>query len=170
MQKLCLQQRRHLADLVEQDCPFITEFEFAGLGMSGASERSGFVSEKFAFEKVSRDCRAVHFKKRTVGPWRKLMNKPSEHFLAGPAFTQQKHRNFDVRDQRRLRANLLHCRTRRHEKYVVAKFLDFARVSLTLGRAYTLPNYRIELSFLKWFGLIIDRTQAHRLDHFARVT
>src|ERR1700688_1868018 len=100
---------------------------------------------------------------------RKFVNKTSEHFLARPTLTQQKHWDFDIRNQRRLRANLLHRRTSRNKKYVVAKFFDFAGVALTLRRANALPNDRIEFGLLKRLGQIIHSPQPHGLHHLARV-
>ncbi len=63
VKQLCLQQRRHLADFVEQDCPFVAEFELAGLGMRGAGEGSRLVSKQFAFQEVGGNGGAIHFEK-----------------------------------------------------------------------------------------------------------
>ena len=45
MQKLRLQKRGHLADFVQQDRSLVAEFELARLGMGGAGESAGFVTE-----------------------------------------------------------------------------------------------------------------------------
>src|SRR3979409_1264233 len=48
VQQLGRQERRHFADLVEQDGPLVTEFKLAGLRVGRACKGSRFVSEQFA--------------------------------------------------------------------------------------------------------------------------
>ena len=169
VQQLGLQTRRHFADFVKQDGAFVAKFELARLGVGGAGESSGFVPKQFAFQQIGGHRRAVHFEESAVGARGELVDQARQHFLAGTAFPQQKDGDFDVGDQRRLRTNFLHRRAGSDEEYIVAKFFDFARIALTFGRADALSNDRVKFGFLEGLGEIIDRPQAHRLHHLARV-
>ena len=63
-QELHLYGRWHVSNFVEEKRAFIGEFEFSWLAGGGAGERSFFVAEEFALQKIFRDCRAVDFDKR----------------------------------------------------------------------------------------------------------
>ncbi len=169
VQQLGLQQRRHLANFIEQDRPFVAEFEFAGLGVRGAGESSGFITEQFAFEQVGGHSRAIHFEEGAVGARRELVDQAGEHFLAGTALTKQKHRNVDVSDESGLRANLFHRGAGSDEEHVVAKFFDLAGVALIFGGADALPDHGVEFGFLEGLGQIVDGAEAHGLHNFSRV-
>ncbi len=104
-----------------------------------------------------------------MGARRKFVDQARQHFLAGATLTEQEDRDVNVGDECGLRANLLHCRAGSDEEHVVAKFFDFARIALTLGRADALSNDRVEFRFLERLGQIIDRPEAHGLHDFASV-
>ncbi len=127
MQQLGLQQRRHLANFVEQDRALVAEFKLAGLGVGCAGKRASLVTEQLAFQQIAGNGGAIHFQKSAMGARRKLVNQPRYNFLAGAAFTQHEDGNIHVGDQRGLGSNLAHGRTGRHEKYVVVKLFYFAR-------------------------------------------
>ena len=129
VQKFCLQERRHLANFVEQDRSPVAQFELAGLGVVRSGEGALLVSEQFALQKVGGNGGAIHFQERAMGARRKLVDQASENFLAGAALAQQQHGNIDVRHQRGLRTNLAHLRAGGDEENVVGKLFDFAAVS-----------------------------------------
>ena len=168
VQQLGLQQRRHLANFVEQDRAFVAQLEFARLGMVGAGKRAGFVTEQLALQQIGGHGRAIHLQESAMSARRQLVNQPRHYFLAGSAFSQHQYRNIHIGDQRRLRANLAHGRAGGHEKYVVVKLFDFAgKVLLVL--AQTLINDRIQFSLLERFGQVIVRAQADGLHHLAGI-
>ncbi len=60
LQKLCLQRRRHVADLVEEQRALARPLGIAEVALLGSGEGALLVAEDFTFEKLRRDCRAVH--------------------------------------------------------------------------------------------------------------
>ena len=97
------------------------------------------------------------------------MNQARQNFLARAAFAQQQNRNVNVRDQRGLRTDLLHCGAGGHEEHVVAKLFHFSRIAFILRGADALGDDGVEFGFLEWLGQVVGRAQAHGLHHFARV-
>ena len=79
--------------------------------------------QQFAFQQISRYCRAIYFQKCSVSTRRKLMYQPGRDFFACAALTQQENRNIDIRDERRLRADRPHRRTGSDKKHVICQAL-----------------------------------------------
>ncbi len=168
MEKFRLQERRHLADFVEQNRSPVAQFELAGLGVIGSGESALLVAEQFALEQIGGDGRAIDLEEGAVGARRKLVNQASEDFFAGAALAQQEHGNVDIGDQCRLRADLAHLRAGRDEKDVVGEFFDFSAVGL-FSLAEAEIDDRVEFRFLKRLGEVVQGPQLHGMDNLARV-
>ena len=127
VQQFRLQQRRHLADLVEQNRALVAELEFARLGVVRASEGARLVAEQFALQQVGGNGGAVHLEEGAMRARGKLVDQARQNFLAGPALAQQQHGDVDIRDQRGLRADLAHRRAGRDEETRRRKVLPLRR-------------------------------------------
>src|ERR1022692_3104691 len=75
------------ADFVQEQCALMRHLEQPRLGVVGSAERPALVSEEFAFKQVLWQCRATQVHPWALGSWRKMMDRASHQFLAGPALT-----------------------------------------------------------------------------------
>src|SRR5207302_4771766 len=85
-QQLDLRRRRHLADLVEKQCPAIRQLEAARAPLGRAGERAFLVAEDLALEQRLGNRRAVDRDERKRRPRAELMNRLRDELLAGPRF------------------------------------------------------------------------------------
>ena len=67
VQEFRLQERRHLADFVEQNRSPVAQFEFARLGVGRAGEGALLVAEQFALEQVGGNRGAIDLEERAMG-------------------------------------------------------------------------------------------------------
>jgi hypothetical protein len=80
-----LKRRGHVADFVQEKRAFLALLEFADAPPRGARERTGLVSEEFAFQKLFRDRRTVDGQKRFVCPCAMRIQGACDKFLSRAA-------------------------------------------------------------------------------------
>ena len=93
-----LNRNREFTDFVQKDSPAVGIFDLTGLSFICACEGPFFVAEEFAFEELLRNGRAVDRNKRLIGPWRFIMDRPGDEFLAGAALSGNKHARVALRN------------------------------------------------------------------------
>ena len=89
--------RRHLADLVQQDCAFVGKLELSRLLVERTCKCAPLVAEQFRLQQVVRQRCAVHLDERLVMPRRIRMDKSRQHFFADTRFTANQYRNIRIR-------------------------------------------------------------------------
>ena len=93
--------------------------------MRSSGKSSGLVAEKFTLQQICGNGGTVDFQKGSMGARRKFVDQFRHHFLTGAAFAKHQYRNIHIGDQRGLRTQLAHDRTRGHEKDLIANIFDF---------------------------------------------
>src|ERR1019366_7278666 len=83
----------HLTNLVEQQCPFFSQFETSGASLNGSSERSFFVAEDLALDQRLRDGGAVDCNKWLVSAGTQVVQAARNQFLAGTALAGNRNRD-----------------------------------------------------------------------------
>ena len=91
-QKLRLNRRAHLADLVKKQRTLMGCLKLAGLAIGGAGEGALLVPEEFAFQKRLRQGCAVHADERCRPPSARIVDRSCDKLLAGAALTTDQHR------------------------------------------------------------------------------
>src|SRR6202050_4531424 len=102
-------------------------FHASGLRVVRTGKRALLVSKQFTFEQGSGDRGTIHFHERTFAPWRTVMNKSRQDFLAGSALAQNQDRNIQAGGATNFLLDCLH-RFRRPEVNMVGGKFD--RMSL----------------------------------------
>src|SRR5207245_6535351 len=128
----------------------------------------GYITEQCTLHQVRRNGGAMDVLTCAVSAWRKLMDEPGHHFLAGTTLAQHEHRNVNVGNQRGLRPQLTHDGTGSHEESLVTDVFDFTGVILLI-RTEALVYDCIKFSFLERFGNVVSRPEANRLHHLLSV-
>ena len=82
-QQLGLQERRHLADLVEHQRAAARQLEQADLVLQRAGERALLVAEELRLDQVLRNRRAVDLDERALGAQAAQVQRVGDQFLAG---------------------------------------------------------------------------------------
>src|SRR5487761_66292 len=167
-QQLHLNRRRHVADFVKKQRAFVGEFEFPGLAGGRAGERSLFVSEKLAFEKVFRNGCAVDFDKRTGSATGMLVNGARDQIFSAAAFTAEQDsgiRRCDALDQSQYS---LHFFAFRDDIGIfIALAEGFAKRAILFAQLVgiqLLTNDERHLRQRKWLQHVIARAHLHRFD------
>src|SRR5258708_37451557 len=83
-QQLWLQFQRYISNFIEEQRATIRQRKAADVRTNGTRESPAFMSEEFAFEKTSRQCRAVHLDEIPAAARAELVNRPRDDFLARP--------------------------------------------------------------------------------------
>ena len=117
-------------------------FKAAVLQLIGPGKRAAFVSEQFAFEKLSGNSRRVDRHERGSATKAVLMQRTGNHFLAGTRFARQKHRDVTMRQ------------TADRSKH----FLHGTRLSDDFGS--TLCSFVIQVACVRTFGHCTFLTRA----------
>src|SRR6266852_6586913 len=81
-QQFGLQAWWNIAHLVQEQRPFVGQYETANLLRYGSGERASLVAKKLAFQQIERNGRAIQFNE-----W---ASAPRAQLLAGPCFPQDK--------------------------------------------------------------------------------
>ena len=90
-QKLGLEGRGNLADLVEENRALVGEFESPLARADGAGEGSLFMTEQFGLKDRFRQRRAIYLHEGSLGAGRQLVDCLGDQFLAGSGFAAQQH-------------------------------------------------------------------------------
>ena len=90
-----LGDERHVANLVEEECPVVGEFKATGLAIVRAGERTFLVAEDFRFEQRVWQRRTIDRLEIPGTAPAQLVNHPRHDFLAGAGGSENQHR--DVR-------------------------------------------------------------------------
>ena len=91
-QQLGLQQRRQLADFVEEEGPAIGHFEQALLHLLGIGERALLVPEELGFHQRFRDRRAVNGDEWPLLPGALVMDRLGDQIFSSAAFALDQNR------------------------------------------------------------------------------
>jgi hypothetical protein len=76
---------RHVADFVEENRAVVALLEFADALVGRAGERTFFVAEQFAFQKLLGNRGAIHREERLFAAVAVMINRAGDKFLAGAA-------------------------------------------------------------------------------------
>ena len=87
-----LRVQRHVADLVEEQCPALRLLEPPRRPRRGPGERAALVAEQLALDQLARDRRHVDRNERRAPPRPHVVDRARDQFLAGPAFAEDHHR------------------------------------------------------------------------------
>ena len=88
-EKFDLDGGRHVSDFIKEERAFVGEFEFARLAGGGSGERSFFVAEKFALQKIFRDGGAVDLDEGPGSAPRLFVDGAGNEVFAHSAFSAQ---------------------------------------------------------------------------------
>src|SRR6266478_3995755 len=93
-QKLGLERRREVCNLVEKHSTVICCFQSSGFVLESPCERASHMAEKLTLEEMLGKGRAIDYDKRTCAAGAPLMDLPCEDILARTAFTDKKDGGF----------------------------------------------------------------------------
>src|SRR5439155_22995746 len=82
---------RNIADLVQEERPFVGQLEPADFLGDRAGERAFLVSEQLAFEQIERDGRAIQLDERATAPRAQSVNRTRDQLLAGARLAVDEH-------------------------------------------------------------------------------
>ena len=102
-------------------------FHASGLRVVCTGKCALLESKQFTFEQGSRDRGTIHFHERSATPWRTVMNKSRQDFLACSGLAQNENRNIQAGGATNFLLDCLH-RLRRPEVNMVGGKFD--RMSL----------------------------------------
>src|SRR5262249_27899517 len=111
-QQLCLQLRREIADLVEEQRAPMRQLETALAQRHRAGERAAFVTEQLALDECRRQCCAVHDDEHRRPSLASTMDRPCKQLLPRTGLTEQQHRAVRRRDPLDARQSLAKALTR----------------------------------------------------------
>src|SRR5262249_35670376 len=89
--QLNLQCGTHVPNLIQEDCAFVSLFEFADAQLMRACEGSFNVAEKLAFEQRLRNSSAVDAHNLLVPSMAVKVNRLRDQLLAGARLTNYQH-------------------------------------------------------------------------------
>ena len=84
--------QRQVADLVQEQRATVCGLKSSDSLRDRACECSTFVTEQFAFEQARRNRGAIDRNESLLPPRAGVMNRPRNHFFAGPRLAEQQHR------------------------------------------------------------------------------
>ena len=87
-----LRQHRHLPDLVEENGPFVGQFEEATPRIDRACEGALLVTEELALQEGLGEGGNVYRDERAVAPRREVMDSSRNQLLTCPRLTRDEHR------------------------------------------------------------------------------
>jgi hypothetical protein len=96
-QQFGLQGRRNIAYLVQEESPFVSQFEAANLLRYGPGERASLVAKKLAFQQIERNGSAIQFNEWASAPHAQIVNRARDQLLAGACFSLDKNRGVRMR-------------------------------------------------------------------------
>jgi hypothetical protein len=168
-EQLGLQIERHVADLVEQQCPAIGFQQQALAGMAGAGEASAHVAEELSLEKLLRNRGGVHGHERMRRAGAAGVDGASHELLTHSRFARNQHR-------RARSSHAIDRRTQGSHGLSVSEHLrvhgegrgrsgatPLARMPASLERT---RNDAMELRGVAWFEQVAERASLdglHRL-------
>jgi len=114
-EQLDLQVNGHLADLVEEDRPSVSELEIAAVSPLGPGKRPPLVAEQLAFEQRLGDRAAVHDDHRVVLAPAARVDRRCHPLLSDTGLAEEQNRCVRSAHATRRRHELLHRGTRREE-------------------------------------------------------
>ena len=124
-QKLHLNLRRQVADLVQENRAAVGQLEAPLSHPHGAGERAFLMAEQFAFDERRRKRGAVDPHQRARMPPAPLVQRPGEQFLAGSGRAEQQHARVRRRDLSQARQRESKRRTLADDVVEVVIALDF---------------------------------------------
>jgi hypothetical protein len=97
-QQFGLQAWWNIAHLVQEQRPFVGQFETANLLRYGSSKRASLVAKKLAFQQIERDGSAIQFNEWASAPRAQIVNRACDQLLAGACFSLDKNGGIRRRD------------------------------------------------------------------------
>src|SRR5258708_88382 len=97
-QQFRLQRQRNIADLVEEESAFVSQFETTNSLRYGSGEGASLMAKKLAFQQIQRNGRAIELQERASAPRADVVNRASDQFLAGTGFSLDKNGGVHRRD------------------------------------------------------------------------
>ena len=95
-QKFRLKCGAQITDFVQENCSIGSQFKAPGLASIGSRKCTLFVAEQFTLQKIFRNGRTIHSHKRLFCPVTVAVNRQSNQFLSGSAFSPNQNRRIDI--------------------------------------------------------------------------
>ena len=135
-QQTGLQLRRHIADLIEEQCAAIGLFETTAAQGICAGERALFVAEQFGLQQIGSECRCVQRNEGFVRTRTVTMQSSRDELFARARFARDQHRHARTRKATDGTEHFLHRRRLTEHFRDAARFrADFLDPFFLLGRA-----------------------------------
>src|SRR5271154_4398749 len=123
-QQLRLQIRRHVADLVQEDCSAVRELETADAAIDRAGEGSLLMTEQLAFDKTNRKSGTIHLNERPIPALAIRVYGARNQFLSRAGFPQNQHGRISACDEPYLFNHLGQSPALPDDLLEVVRFLD----------------------------------------------
>jgi hypothetical protein len=97
-QQFRLQRQRNIADLVEEESAFVSQFETADPLRYGSGEGASLVAKELTFQKVQRNGSAIELYEPASAPGADVVNRARDQLLAGTGLSLDKNGGVHRRD------------------------------------------------------------------------
>ena len=155
-QQPCLQRRRHVADLIEEQRAAIRLLEATSPLCIGAGEGALLVAEELRLQQLRGYRRGVERDERSCCAWAMVVQRPCDQFLAGARLAGDQHRRSRTRQSADRAEHLLH-RGRFAEQVRGATVADRHRIRAPYALRRT--THQIDdLVDIERLGQILERT------------
>jgi hypothetical protein len=126
-QQFGLQRQRNISHLVQEQRPFVSQFETANLLRDSACKSAFFVAKKLALEQIEWNGSAIQLYERASTPRAEMVKRARDKLLAGTGFSLDKNGGIRRRD-------LLNLFEHQFESATVAyDLLESARIAVLVG-------------------------------------
>src|SRR6266851_7491254 len=97
-QQFGLQSRRNISHLVQEERPFVSQFEATDLLRDSPGKSASLMPKKLAFQQIEWNGSAIQFNKRASAPRAQIVNRARDQLLAGACFSLYKSGGIRGRD------------------------------------------------------------------------
>src|SRR5580693_7848071 len=152
--------KRHLANLIQQNCAAIRQLKLARLSRDCSRKCTAPMTEEFAFKQSFRNSRAVHCDEWLARSITGVMNESSQQFFSSSALCFDQNISsragsstsplYRAKQQRRAPHNIA-GRSRIIDRYLLCLMHDLGGSGLQLVKR-------------NWLGQVVESSIAHRID------
>jgi hypothetical protein len=89
--QLRLQGKGNIPYFIQEQCPCVSHFEAANFLSDSPSEGTPLVPEKFAFQQVKGNGRAIELYERTPASWAAMVNRAGDQLLTRTGLSEYQH-------------------------------------------------------------------------------
>src|SRR6202022_4521698 len=154
-QQFRLQRQWNIADLVEEEGTFVSQFETTNPLRYGSGEGASLVAKKLAFQQVQRNGSAIQFHEGASAPRADVVNRARNQLLAGACFALDQNGGICRRDAFDLFEHRLQSSTVAYELLesafirnliTTSEIFESSHRDHPAPRARSLSGYRAQLS------------------------